>query len=230
MAVAQPLHQSIPFQQSAVGPSFELAARDKARGQAQHRNGRPAIRFGAELLDKCLDGDPRPKTHLGLSVIQHVLLGFGQTAAFAAEKPAIDTAGTPKIGFGVGGAAQHRQAGIDLVDQDLETFDQPFLRVFASDFQLGSTHEKASIRDQSAETLHQFLFAPRILITLFRNDTITTGLGVTAGDLTGKFHGLEPEDEIAREAHITSQQNNHLIACHAVRTNHIRRVGIVAEG
>jgi len=36
MTVAQPLHQRIPFQQSTVGPSLKLAARDKARGQAEN--------------------------------------------------------------------------------------------------------------------------------------------------------------------------------------------------
>src|SRR5690606_2643901 len=146
--------------------------------------------------------DPRSKAHLGLSVIQHILLGLSQTTAFASEKPTINAACAPQISFGVDSAPQDRQAGIDLVHQDLETFDQPLLRVFASDFQLGSTHKKASIRDQAAQPLHQFLFAPCILVTLFRNDTITAGLGIPAGDLTRKFYGLEPEDEIAREAHI----------------------------
>ena len=49
----------------------------------------------------------------------------------------------------------------------------------------------------AAQALHQLFFTACILITLFRDDTITAGLGVAAGDLTRKFYCLEPEDEIA---------------------------------
>ena len=92
-----------------------------------------------------------------------VLLGTALSSAALAQACA------PKVGFGIGSAAQDWQAGIDLVDQDLETFDQTFLRIFASDLQLGSAHEQPRICDQAAQPLHQFLFAPHILIALLQS-------------------------------------------------------------
>lgn len=143
MTVVQRFGKLQAFLDGAVDARFDFAFGDQAARKAKDCGNWPAVGFGCEPISKIFDGDLHPVACLRIDEAEDVLFGFVDTCAVRTEEPAFRLYRFVDIGLGITDTAQHREIGVDFVDQGLERLANALLSILSTDLQFVTPDEKS---------------------------------------------------------------------------------------